>query len=121
MTFLFRITGGLSSAPILVCAALAQTNFMDWPVIDGPFPSTGGGGVIIENYAPVISGALCATRFTARLPDGQRLENRVEFDAAPVDGGTLCSNGRWTSLDGSASGTTPLQVFIRDGVARRSP
>ena len=30
-------------------------------------------------------------------------------------------NGKWQALDGSMSGTTPLRVFIKDGVRRRSP
>ncbi|MGL4494423.1 MAG: hypothetical protein ACRCUX_01315 [Beijerinckiaceae bacterium] len=102
-------------------AALAQEDFSQWPVIDGPFPSTGGGGVMIEGYAPKVVGKTCVTPFVARLPDGQRFSNSVEFDAAEMAGGTLCSNGRWRSADGSASGTTPLRVFIRDGIARRSP
>jgi hypothetical protein len=36
-------------------------------------------------------------------------------------GGTLCTNGKWRAADGSASGTTPFRVFIKDGVKRRSP
>lgn len=113
----------LAMAAVLAAASatLAQNDYAHWPVIDGPFPSTGGGGVMIEGYDPKIIGAKCVTAFTALMPDGQRFHNRVEFDAAPAAGGTLCSNGRWTSADGSASGTTPLQVFIKDGIARRSP
>lgn len=106
---------------LAVQPALAQENFASWPVIDGPFPSTGGGGVMIEGYAPTVAGGKCVTPFVARLPDGQTFQNRVTFDASPVDGGVLCSNGQWMSADGTASGTTPLRVFIKDGVARRSP
>jgi hypothetical protein len=47
--------------------------------------------------------------------------NSVEFETLQVQGGTLCTNGRWRSRDGSASGTTPLRVFIKGGVVRRSP
>jgi hypothetical protein len=39
----------------------------------------------------------------------------------PTQGGTLCTNGRWRARDGSASGTTPYQVFFKDGVRRGSP
>jgi hypothetical protein len=45
----------------------------------------------------------------------------VEFDAVPAQGGILCTDGKWRAVDGSASGTTPLRVFIKNGVARRSP
>ena len=38
-----------------------------------------------------------------------------------VQGGTLCTKGVWRARDGSASGTTPFRVFIKDGVTRRSP
>ena len=47
--------------------------------------------------------------------------NTIAFDAVPAQGGILCTNGRWRSKDGSASGTTPFRVFIKDGVVRRSP
>ncbi|MGL4323677.1 MAG: hypothetical protein ACRCTD_06500 [Beijerinckiaceae bacterium] len=111
----------LLAVVISASTARAEGSYGAWPVIDGPFPSTGGGGVMIEGYAPKIAGATCVTAFAARLPDGQRFHNTVEFEATAIDGGTLCRNGKWTSADGSASGTTPLQVFIKDGVARRSP
>jgi hypothetical protein len=39
----------------------------------------------------------------------------------PAQGGILCTNGKWRSKDGSASGTTPFRVFLKDGVVRRSP
>jgi hypothetical protein len=45
----------------------------------------------------------------------------VDFDAVPAAGGTLCANGRWRALDGSANGTTPFRVFIKDGLVRRAP
>lgn len=115
------LTLAMFSGLALLAPAFGQEDFSAWPIIDGPFPSTGGGGVMIEGYAPVVDGAVCTTPFTAKMPDGQRFQNSVTFDAAPVSGGILCSNGRWKSADGSASGTTPLRVFIRDGVARRSP
>ena len=34
---------------------------------------------------------------------------------------TLCRNGRWRAFDGGATGTTPFQVFFKDGVFRGSP
>ena len=61
------------------------------------------------------------TDFTATDPGGSVYYNTVEFDAEPAQGGTLCTNGKWRARDGSASGTTPDRVFIKDGVTRGSP
>lgn len=101
--------------------ASAQEKFAEWEVLKSEFPSTGGGGFVIKGYDPVISGNKCGTNFTAHGPDGTVYANAVEFEAVPVAGGTLCTDGKWRALDGSASGTTPLRVFIKDGVRRRSP
>ena len=76
---------------------------------------------MIGEYNPVIVGNKCVTNFTATLPDGKVYRNVVEFDTVQVQGGTLCTNGAWRAQDGSASGTTPFRVFIKDGVVRRSP
>ena len=78
-------------------------------------------GIIIRGYDPVITGNLCRTEFTATEPGGTVYHNSVEFDAVPEQGGILCTNGRWRSKDGSATGTTPFRVFFKDGVRRRSP
>ena len=109
--------------PLLLAAgpALAQENFESWELLRNPFPSTGGGGIMIGGYDPVVSGASCRTDFTATTPDGTIFRNSVEFDAVPAQGGILCTNGRWRSADGSATGTTPFRVFIKDGVRRMSP
>ncbi len=103
--------------------ALAQAPeaYESWPVLPPTFPSTGGGGIVIGEYRPVVTGAVCATPFTATEPNGTVYRNVVEFEAVPVQGGILCRNGRWRSADGTASGTTPLRVFIKDGVVRGSP
>ena len=115
-------------AVVLACglgaaaAALAADEIFDrWEVLKNPFESTGGGGVMIGEYNPVIVGNKCVTNFTATLPDGKVYRNVVEFDTVQVQGGTLCTNGAWRAQDGSASGTTPFRVFIKDGVVRRSP
>lgn len=100
---------------------LAQENYESWEVLKNPFESTGGGGVMIGEYNPVIVGNTCVTNFTATLPDGKVHYNVVEFETVQVQGGTLCTNGAWRARDGSASGTTPFRVFIKDGVTRRSP
>ena len=100
---------------------LAEENYESWAVLKNPFESTGGGGVMIGEYNPVIAGNKCTTDFTATLPDGKVYYNVVEFETVQVQGGTLCTNGAWRARDGSASGTTPFRVFIKDGVTRRSP
>ena len=99
----------------------AQENYASWRLHTQTFPSTGGGGVMIGEYKPVIVGDKCTTDFTATLPDGKVYYNSVEFDAVPAQGGTLCTNGRWRAKHGSANGTTPYRVFFKDGVARASP
>jgi hypothetical protein len=101
--------------------ALAQEDFASWRLHVERFQSTGGGGVMIGEYRPVIAGDKCTTDFTATLPDGKVYDNSVEFDAVPAQGGILCTNGRWKARDGSASGTTPYRVFFKDGVLRGSP
>jgi len=100
---------------------LAAESFESWAVLKNPFESTGGGGVMIGEYNPVIVGSKCVTNFTATLPDGKVYYNVVEFETVQVQGGTLCTNGAWRARDGSASGTTPFRVFIKNGVTRRSP
>jgi hypothetical protein len=110
----------LFSAP----AALAQQDdYASWPPLTPAFESTGGGGIMIGGYNPVVTGNTCRTDFTATEPGpgGKVYHNTVEFDAMPAQGGILCTNGRWRARDGSMSGTTPLRVWWKDGVARRSP
>ncbi len=102
-------------------SAAAQEDYQAWRLHTPTFPSTGGNGVIIGAYYPVITGDKCTTDFTATLPDGKVYYNTVEFDAVPAQGGILCTNGRWRARDGSASGTTPYRVFFKDGVLRGSP
>jgi len=104
-----------------VSGASAQEDFEAWPILQRTFPSTGGGGIMIGEYNPVIVGDKCVTDFTATEPGGTVYYNTVEFDAVPAEGGTLCTNGKWRARDGSASGTTPYRVFFKNGVARGSP
>jgi hypothetical protein len=108
-------------ATFVVSGASAEENYESWAILKNPFESTGGGGVMIGEYNPVIVGGKCVTNFTATLPDGKVYYNVVEFEIVQVQGGTLCTNGAWRARDGSASGTTPFRVFIKDGVTRRSP
>ncbi len=106
---------------LMISVASAQENYGSWEILKNPFESTGGGGVMIDGYNPVIVGNKCVTNFIATLPDGKVYYNVVEFETVEVQGGTLCTNGAWRARDGSSSGTTPFRVFIRDGVTRRSP
>ena len=106
---------------LAVAGASAQENYASWELLKNPFESTGGGGIMIGGYDPVIVGDKCRTDFTATEPGGKVYYNKVEFDAVPTQGGTLCTNGKWRAADDSASGTTPFRVFIKDGVKRRSP
>ena len=106
---------------LAIAGATAQENYASWELLKNPFESTGGGGIMIGGYDPVIVGDKCRTDFTATEPGGKVYYNKVEFDAVPVQGGTLCTNGKWQAVDGSMSGTTPFRVFIKDGVRRRSP
>jgi hypothetical protein len=116
-----RLSLVLALSVIALAPARAEENYAGWPVLVNPFESTGGGGVMIGGYAPVIVGDKCVTDFTATLPDGAVYHNTIEFETRQVQGGTLCENGRWRAKDGSATGTTPFRVFLKDGVVRRSP
>jgi hypothetical protein len=101
----------------------AEEDYAPWPPLQRSFPSTGGGGVVIGEYDPVVEGDRCRTAFTATTPDGQVFRNLVVFRAVPAQGGTLCTDGRWRAADGgAASGSTPFRVFFGpDGVRRGSP
>ena len=104
-------------------AAAAEENYESWPLLRSTFPSTGGGGIVIKGYDPVITGGKCITTFMAVEPGPapKVYPNVIEFDAVPAQGGTLCQNGRWRAFDGGATGTTPYRVFFKDGVFRGSP
>ena len=77
--------------------------------------------VVFQREAGKIADAKCWTDFTATTPEKAVYYNTVEWDAVPTRGGTLCTDGKWRARDGSASGTTPLRVFFKGGVWRRSP
>jgi hypothetical protein len=109
------------AAGFAAAGAQADDNYDTWPLLRPTFPSTGGDGIMIGEYDPVIVGDKCVTDFTATEPSGKVFYNKVEFDAVATQGGTLCTNGRWRARDGSASGTTPYRVFFKDGVRRGSP
>ena len=125
MRSLTSIFAGLAVASafmsLTISGAAAQEDYERWELLQSTFPSTGGGGITIKGYDPVITGDKCVTTFMAVDPAGPVYFNVVEFETQQVQGGTLCTNGKWRAVDGSSSGTTPLRVFIKNGVARRSP
>jgi hypothetical protein len=103
-----------------VVGVSAADDYESWQELRNPFPSTGGGGIMIADYNPVVVGKKCVTNFRAIEPSGQTYHNIVEFDAVETHGGILCTNGAWRATDGSNSGTTPLRVFMKNGIVRRS-
>jgi hypothetical protein len=102
-------------------ANAADPDFSSWPRLVNPFESTGGGGVMIDGYKPIVAGNACTTDFSVKMPDGATFQNEIVFEARAVQGGIHCANGKWRAKDGSSSGTTPFEVFIKDGIVRRSP
>jgi hypothetical protein len=104
-------------------SAEEKEKFESWPLLRSTFPSTGGGGIVIKGYDPVVTGGKCITTFMAVEPGANPkvYPNVIEFEAVPAQGGTLCRDGKWKSFDGSAEGTTPYRVFFKDGVFRGSP
>ena len=111
----------LAALQLSAAGGRAEENYAGWEVLVNPFPSTGGGGIMIDGYKPVIKDGKCLTDFSAIEPAGKTYYNTVEFEAVPMQGGILCTSGKWRALDGSMSGTTPFRMFIKDGVVRRAP
>ncbi len=107
-------------AALAVFSATAQENFESWAPLKDPFPSTGGGGIMIHDYDPVVADGKCTTNFRAIETNGTVYRNAIVFDAVETQGGVLCTNGKWRSLDSDATGTTPFRVFIKGGVKRGS-
>jgi hypothetical protein len=103
--------------------ARATEDYVNWPLLRSTFPSTGGNGFVIKGYDPVITGGKCVTTFMAVEPgDNPKVyANVIEFEALPVQGGTLCRDGKWRAFEGGASGTTPFRFFFKDGVFRAAP
>jgi hypothetical protein len=118
-----RLIFGLLCLLLAAPGAAAQENYDSWPLLKSTFPSTGGGGITIKGYDPVITGAKCVTTFMAveSGPNPNVYSNVIEFEAVPAQGGTLCQNGKWRAFEGGATGTTPFRVFFKDGVFRGSP
>jgi hypothetical protein len=117
---MLRALGVLAATIALGCPAHAAEHYETWPVLKSTFPSTGGGGITIKGYDPVITNGKCMTTFMA-VEAGESpkvYSNVAEFDAVPTEGGILCTNGTWRAFDGGGSGTTPFRFFLKDGVFR---
>jgi hypothetical protein len=101
-------------------ATQAAEDYATWPLLQSTFPSTGGGGIMIKGYDPVIAGDTCMTTFMAVTSDATPAvyANYIEFKAIPEQGGILCTSGQWRSFDGKSAGTTPFQLFFKDGKFR---
>jgi hypothetical protein len=103
---------GCAAASVLglaMAGALAQENYESWPLLRSTFPSTGGGGIMIKGYDPVIVGSKCVTTFMAVEPgpDVKVHYSIVEFDATPAQGGNPLPRGqmarrRWQRLGDDA-------------------
>lgn len=106
---------------LLAAPTRAEEAYETWPLLRENFPSTGGGGIIIGEYRPLIIGERCVTPFTATEPNGTVHRNIVVFEIIATQGGILCTNGQWRSIDGIAAGTTPFRVFIKNGISRVPP
>ena len=65
--------------------AQIQEDYAAWELLKPEFGSTGGGGVIIRGYAPVVSGSVCTTDFTATEANGTVYENSADpgWDSLP--------------------------------------
>jgi hypothetical protein len=120
-----RMIGVVAAVAALIvlarASASAEENYAAWPMLKSTFPSTGGNGIMIKGYDPVITGNKCVTTFMAVTPKNEVYFNVVEFEAVAAQGGTLCANGKWRSFDGNANGTTPFRFFFKDGVFRAAP
>ena len=115
---LIALALAMTFAIIVATAQEKQENYANWPPLKSTFPSTGGNGIMIKGYDPVVTGGKCVTTFMAVTPANEVYFNMVEFDALPAQGGTLCTNGKWKSFDGKTAGTTGFRVFFKDGMFR---
>jgi hypothetical protein len=123
MTIHAKVAAAAALVALAVSGAHAQEKYASWPALQSTFESTGGNGIMIKGYDPVILRDKCVTTFMAvtPAPDVNVYFNVIEFEATQVQGGTLCANGKWRAMDGSATGTTPFRMFYKDGMFRRAP
>ena len=77
-----RLAIALAGSIVSLAGASAQEDYESWPLLQNPFELTGGGGIMIGGYEPVVAGARCVTDFTATEPNGAVHHNMVAFDAS---------------------------------------
>jgi hypothetical protein len=85
------ITAASALLLLAIAGASAQENYESWAIRKSPFESTGGGGIMI-GVQPVIVGEV-QDGLHGHRARRQVYYNKVEFDAVPAQGGTLCTNG----------------------------
>jgi hypothetical protein len=88
-------------APVTAVAQTLAEGSGSWAPLQNPFPSTGGGGWMIDGYRPVVTGSVCTTDFESIAPNGTRHRNTVVFDAVPLNGGRYArmgADGRWRMM-----------------------
>src|SRR5262245_63446798 len=75
-----RVLAASCFALLVVAApgASAQENYESWPLLRSTFPSTGGGGIMIKGYDPVVTGGKCLTTFMAVEPGAEPKVYRTE-------------------------------------------
>ena len=102
-------------AGALVSTALAQENYESWPVLKSSFPSTGGGGITIKGYDPVITGNKCVTTFMAvesgSIPNVY--PNVIEFEAVPMQGGNAVPERQVACVRGRRQRNHALPRFLQ--------
>ena len=81
-----HLTAAAAFACLVIGGAGAEEDYESWAPLVNPFESTGGGGIMIAEYRPVIIGNRCVTNFTATEPEpgGKIYYNKVEFDTVAV-------------------------------------
>ena len=62
------LMSALAGLALAIPGALAQENYESWPLLKSTFTSTGGSGITIKGYDPVITGGKCMTTFMAVEP-----------------------------------------------------
>jgi hypothetical protein len=82
-----RVAGYVAALAVAAPAAVAQENYESWPVLRSTFPSTGGGGIMIKGYDPVVTGGKCVTTFMAVEPGPDLVVNEAEKPSASRDDG----------------------------------
>jgi hypothetical protein len=63
---------GAALMGLAVPGASAQDDYDSWAPLRSTFESTGGGGIMIKGYDPVVLGNKCVTTFMAVTPAGRQ-------------------------------------------------